>query len=772
MLFIVLAGFAFGFLAPYLVRTGRAAGAILAMLPSGLFIFLAGYIPQIAEGERVLFHHDWLPALGVSLTFCLDGLSLLFSLLITGIGAIVCLYSPSYFAGHPDLGKLASILYIFMASMLGLVLADDVIALFLFWELTSVSSYLLIGFDHGREAARKAALQALLVTGLGGLALLASVLLMQQLTGTFQISAMQDSPSLLTDSPLYAVILLLFLLGVATKSAQFPFHFWLPNAMEAPAPVSTYLHAATMVKAGIYLAARMSPILGDTQLWHTSLMSLGAATMLTGALLALLQTDLKRILAQSTVSALGILMMLVGIGSGDSLLACMVFLAAHGMYKATLFLAAGIIDHETGTRDVEDLGCLCRAMPVTCAATLLAACSSAGVPPFLGFMGKELLYQSTLSTSMTGFLTASALLASISLVVVAGLVSLKPYFGKGVELPKSPHEPPVEMWLGPFFLAALGFGFGLAPGYLHRALIGPAVSASLGRMTEVQLPQWHLYDVKVLLSLTAFSLGGMLFWRWSFIRRRLSDLTFLARFTPGRLYEASLDGLESVASLQTRFLQSGRLHRYLLTVILTTVSLLAWSFEMDGVDIAGLKLWRWTDIRTYEAVIAIIMVVATVVVVCASSRLVAVVALGVVGYGVALTFLVFSAPDLAMTQFSIETLSVILLVLVLFKLPKYQKISTNWERLRDGAAALAAGGIATLLVLLVTSADRMPRLVSFFAENSFLQAKGRNVVNVILVDFRGFDTLGEITVLAVAAVGVYALVNLKTEGHGDGADRS
>ncbi len=772
MLFIVLAGFAFGFLAPYMVKTGRAAGTVLALLPSALFIVLAGFIPQIAHGEKVIFLYDWLPALGVSLTLCVDGLSLLFSLLITGIGAIVCLYSPSYFAGRPDLGRFASILYAFMASMLGVVLADDVIALFLFWELTSVTSYLLIGFDHRREAARKAALQALLVTGLGGLGLLASFLLMHQLTGTFQISAMLDKASVLTGSPMYSFLIILFLLGIATKSAQFPFHFWLPNAMEAPTPVSTYLHAATMVKAGIYLAARLSPILGDTQLWHTSLMSLGAATMLTGAALALLQTDLKRILAQSTVSALGILMMLVGIGSSDAFLACMVFLTAHGMYKATLFLAAGIIDHETGTRDVEKLGCLYRAMPVTCAATLFAALSSAGLPPFLGFIGKELLYQSTLSSAMTGFLTASALLVSISLVVVAGLVGLKPYFGSQGELPKHPHEPPVEMWVGPLLLAALGFVFGLAPGYLEKILIGPAVWSALGRTAELHLPQWHLYDLKVLLSVTAFILGGLIFWKWSSIRRPLAALTFPAPLTPGRLYEASLEGLEAVASLQTRSLQSGRLHQYLLIVILTTVVLLAYSFRIDGIDIAGLKLWRWTDIRTYEAIIAIVIVVATAVVVCAPSRLEAVVALGVVGYGVALTFLVFSAPDLAMTQFAIETLSVILLVLVLFRLPKYRRISTNWERLRDGVAALAAGGIATLLVLLVTSVDRIPRLVAFFAENSYLLAKGRNVVNVILVDFRGFDTLGEITVLAVAAVGVLALVKFRTGDRDDGADRS
>jgi multicomponent Na+:H+ antiporter subunit A len=761
MLFVVLAGFAVAPVAPFLVRSGRAAGWILAILPAILFISLAGTVPQIAAGQKLLFQYDWLPELGVSLSLCLDGLSLLFSLLVTGVGALVCLYSPSYLSGHPDLGKFASSLFLFMGSMLGLVLADDLIALFMFWELTSIASYLLIGFDHGREAARKSALQALLVTGLGGLALLAGILLVQQVAGTLQLSAIRDGGVQWADSPLYEAIVLFFLLGIATKSAQVPFHFWLPSAMEAPTPVSTYLHAATMVKAGVYLAARMTPILGDTELWHHSLTVLGATTMAMGAWLALFQTDLKRILAHSTVSALGILILLVGIGTEISLQACMVFLAAHGMYKGALFLAAGIIDHETGTRDVERLGRLGKAMPLTFAATMLAALSSAGIPPFLGYLGKETLYAATLATAASTFLTALTVLASISLVSVAAIIALRPFLRSEAALPRHPHDPPLEMWLGPLLLGAFGLLSGLAPALLNRLLFAPAVSAVLGKAPETQLALWHGLDLKVLLSLTALLGGGLVFRRWGAVRRLPSGLFHPVRWGPSRWYEAGIMGLEAFAAAQTRFVQSGHLQRYLLTVIVAAAGLLAWSLAMGNFGIHDLDLERWTNVRTYEAVIAAVIIMATLIVVKSHSRLEAVVALGVVGYGTALTFLVFSAPDLAMTQFAIETLSVILLVLVLFKLPRYRKISTNRERVRDGLVAVAAGAIMTLLVLIVTSEDRTARLVSYFAENSFLQAKGRNVVNVILVDFRGFDTLGEITVLSIAAIGVYALVRLK-----------
>lgn len=765
MLFVVLAGFAVAPVAPFLVRSGRAAGWILAILPAGLFISLVGTVPQIAAGQKLLFRYDWLPELGVSLSLCLDGLSLLFSLLITAVGTLVCLYSPSYLSGHPDLGKFASSLFLFMGSMLGLVLADDLIALFMFWELTSVASYLLIGFDHGREAARKSALQALLVTGLGGLALLAGILLLQQVTGTLHLSAMRDGGLLWADSPLYEAIVLLFLLGIATKSAQVPFHFWLPNAMEAPTPVSTYLHAATMVKAGVYLAARMTPVLGNADLWHHALTVLGAVTMALGGWLALFQTDLKRILAQSTVSALGILILLVGIGTEESLTGCMVFLMAHGMYKGALFLSAGIIDHETGTRDVERLGRLRKAMPVTFAATFLAALSSAGIPPFPGYLAKETLYAATLSTAAPTVLTALTVLASISLVAVAAIVTLRPFLRNEAALPRPPHEPPLEMWLGPLILGAFGFLSGLAPALLNERLFAPAVSAVLGRTPETHLTLWHGLDLKVLLSFTALLGGGLVYGQWGVVRRLPRVLFHLARWGPGRGYEASLIGLEVFAAAQTRFIQSGHLQRYLLTVIVAAVGLLAWSLAMGNFGIHDLDLERWTDVRTYEPVISAVIIVATLIVVKSTSRLEAVVALGVVGYGVALTFLVFSAPDLAMTQFAIETLSVVLLVLVLFKLPRYRKISTNRERLRDGLVAVAAGAIMALLVLIVTSEDRTARLVSYFAENSFLQAKGRNVVNVILVDFRGFDTLGEITVLSIAAIGVYALVRLRPKQH-------
>jgi multicomponent Na+:H+ antiporter subunit A len=393
---------------------------------------------------------------------------------------------------------------------------------------------------------------------------------------------------------------------------------------------------------------------------------------------------------------------------------------------------------------------------------MLAALSSAGFPPFLGFVSKELLLESALLGTYSGLITPAAVLVSMVLVALALLVGVKPFFRSEADLPRTPHEPPVEMWLGPLILGGLGLSFGLVPGGLHRWLLEPAVGASLGKSVQVGLPPFHLLDIKILLSFIAFLGGGLIFW-WGHTLRRVAVVPgLLAPLTPGSLYEAALNALETLAAHQTRFFQSGRLLQYLLTVIITVVGLLSWSLLIDDIGLSDLKLQRWTDIRTYEAIIAVVVVVATLVVVTTASRLVAVVALGVVGYGVALTFLVFSAPDLAMTQFAIETLSVILLVLVLFNLPKYRKASVQFERVRDAVAALAVGSIATLMVLFVTSLDRTPRLVSFFAENSYLLAKGRNVVNVILVDFRGFDTLGEITLLSVGAVGVFALVKLKS----------
>jgi multicomponent Na+:H+ antiporter subunit A len=391
MIFAVLSGFMLAIIAPWLHRLTRGAtGWLLALLPAGLAVYFASLLGSVANGEAITISRPWATGLGINLSFYVDGLSLLFALMITGIGALVIIYAGSYLAGKPQLTRFYTLVLMFMASMLGVVLAGNLITIFVFWELTSLTSFLLIGLDHDRPGARAAALQALLVTGGGGLALMAGLLLMGQIGGSLELATLLSNGNAVREHALYVPVLLLILLGAFTKSAQTPFHFWLPNAMEAPTPVSAYLHSATMVKAGVYLLARLSPLLGGTDEWHYLVTGAGIVTMLLGALLALVQTDLKRILAYSTVSTLGALVLLLGLDTTLSVKAAMLFLLVHALYKGALFLVAGILDHETGTRDIRRLGGLARAMPITAAAAVLAALSMAGLPPMLGFINKEL----------------------------------------------------------------------------------------------------------------------------------------------------------------------------------------------------------------------------------------------------------------------------------------------------------------------------------------------------------------------------------------------
>lgn len=736
-----------------------AAGWVLAILPASVMIYLLGLTGRVAAGESVILSLNWVPSLAVNFSFLVDGLSLLFALLITGIGALILIYASGYLAGHALLGRFYFYLLLFMAAMLGVVLADNLITLFVFWELTSLSSYLLIGFDHQREEARKAALQALLVTGGGGLALLAGLLLLGNIGGSFELSELLQRGELVRGHALYLPLLLLVLAGAFTKSAQVPFHFWLPNAMAAPAPVSAYLHSATMVKAGIYLLARLSPVLGGTEAWHYLVTLAGAATMLGGALLAFPQTDLKKILAYTTVSTLGALTLLLGINTTLAAKAAMVFLIVHSLYKGALFMIAGAVDHETGTRDLRELSGLRRFMPLTTLAATLAALSMAGLPPMLGFISKELLYEAKLEAPRAAFwITSAGVLANALMVAIAALVLLRPFFGRKTAMPQTPHEAPVTLWLGPVTLAILGLIIGLAPDTTAQYFIATAVSAVRAETTEVKLALWHGLNPVLALSVFTVACGILAYVFRRFVQRAVHPLFLLARVGPQQWYEWFLRGLNGVAQWQTRLLQSGYLRSYLLMIILTTIGLTGYAL----VSRAALPLLPSLPVaQSYEWIIAAIMLASAVAVVRSSSRLAAVAALGVIGFSIALLFVLYGAPDLAMTQFAIETLSVIIFVLVLYKLPRFATFSRPSARLRDALVALAAGGLMTLLVLAVTAAPLRSRLTSFFAENSLTAANGRNIVNVILVDFRGLDTLGEITVLAVAAIGVYALLKLR-----------
>jgi multicomponent Na+:H+ antiporter subunit A len=759
MLFVVLSGFILALAVPFLHRLFRnRTGWLLAALPAGLFAYLTPFITPIADGQVFSFRYPWVPSLGIEISLYLDGLSLLFGLIITGIGVLVLIYANAYLAGHQGFARFYVCILSFMAAMLGVVFAGNLITVFIFWELTSLTSYLLIGSEHERESARSAAWQALLVTSLGGLALLAGFLMLGKLGGSFELPVLLGQAEAIRTQSLYKPIFILILIGAMTKSAQFPFHFWLPNAMAAPTPVSTYLHSATMVKAGIYLLARLSPILGGTPLWKVSILLIGATTMLIGAYLSIKKTDLKAVLAYSTVAILGVLVFLLGLGTRAATEALITYLIIHCLYKAALFLVAGILDHGTGTRNVTQLGGLFRVMPITAGAAILAALSMAGLPPLYGFVGKELLYGATLEAPVAPWLlTAAVLLTNVFMVVAAGLVSIVPFLGVLKQTPKTPHEAPFSLWLGPALLAGISILIGVSPEGVAGSIVSPAVAAVMAAPAIAKLSLLHGLNLQLLLSAITFACGVAAYLRRDLLLEASRHLDFIAHVGPAKGYTVLLNGMLGLARLQTRILQSGHLHYYLLITILTTVVLVGLSFfhVQDWFVIQG-----WSDIRSYEWIVAAVILVATWIAVQARSRLTAIVALGVIGYSVVLVYIMFSAPDLAMTQFSIDTLTVILLVLVLYRLPRYRVYSTTRERIRDAIPAVTAGAMVTLLVLVATATPASSRLSSYFSENSYLLAKGRNIVNVILVDFRAFDTLGEITVLAVAGIGVYALLRL------------
>lgn len=757
IIFVVLSGFGLAFLAPPICRLAKEkSGWWLAGLPFALTLYFLTLLPGLARGQVQSLTYPWSTELELTFAFRADGLSLAFALLISGIGALVAVYAGGYFGTKAPLGRFYLWLFFFMASMLGVVFADNLILLFIFWELTSLSSFMLIGFEHARPEARAAAIQALLVTGSGGLVMLAGFVLLGQIGGSWELSALLSQGESLRSSPFYLAVLILILIGAFTKSAQFPFHFWLPNAMQAPTPVSTYLHAATMVKAGVYLLARLYPVLGGSPIWLWAVGGIGAVTMVLGGVLALSQTDLKRLLAYSTISALGSLVMAIGIGSETALKAMVLFLLAHGLYKGTLFLVTGSVDHESGTRDVRQLGGLWRAMPYTAAGSTLAALSMAGVPLFFGFIAKEYLYEAAYKTG--AFWITLAVIGALLNVLIAFRVGIAPFWlpaSTEATLPKKPHEAPWSMTLGPLTLGGLSVLFGLFPQVLAPSLVSPALSAAAGKIAQVKLAAWHGVNEIFLLSLLTLGLGIGLFVIRNEVQRIAEKL--MVPWGLDTLYQRSLDGLFGTASFQTRVLQHGYLRYYLITIIVAVVGMTAGGLlRWGGSSLPNLSL----DLRFYELGIAVIIVLAGGMAVLSRSRLGAVAALGVAGYGVASIYLLFGAPDLAMTQFLIESLTVVLFVLAFYHLPNFAQLTPQRERLRDVGIALITGSLMTTFVFVASGIQIHPSISQFFVENSLPLAHGRNIVNVILVDFRGLDTLGEITVLGIAGLGVFALLKL------------
>lgn len=741
-------------------RLSRTACAFLtAVLPALTLFLVLSHTEAIFHGERFFASIPWIPAIGLQLAFRLDGLALLFSILILGIGLLVILYARYYLSAKDSIGKFYAYLILFMFAMLGVVLSDNLIQLWFFWELTSISSFLLISFWGDKSEARKGARMALTVTGAGGLALLAGLILLGHTVGSYSLQTVLNSGDIIKASSAYPIILVLVLLGAFTKSAQFPFHFWLPNAMAAPTPVSAYLHSATMVKAGIFLMARFYPALADTDLWFMLVSLTGLATFLTGAYIALFQHDLKGLLAYSTISHLGLMTLLLGMGTDLAAVAALFHVINHAIFKASLFMAAGIIDHESGSRDMRQLNGLWKFMPYTATLAMVASASMAGVPLMNGFLSKEMFFTETLHQASLGSLSwmvpVLATLGGIFSVAYSMRFIHDVFFnGDPINLPKTPHEPPRYMRVPVEILVALCLLVGIFPSVMVGNLLYAAASATLnGSVPSYSLAIWHGVNFPLLMSIIAMC-GGLIVYA-----NRQHLFKFQAQFPtsdPKLVFESAVQYITRRASQFIALTENGSLQRYafltlLLAVVMTTIPLMRLNAT------AGLRPEIPVDALSITAAVLLCLSgLATVI--WHRRRLLSLLTLSVVGLIVSLAFAKFSAPDLALTQLSVEVVTVILLILALFFLPqKTPKESSPRRVVRDlGLAAFVGGTVGTICYALMTRP--LDSISTFFTENSKTGGGGTNVVNVILVDFRGFDTLGEITVLGIAALGIYKLI--------------
>ncbi len=748
-------------LAPVLGRwMNRWLAVLLALFPLALFLFWLRLVPIVVGGPAIVVGAPWIPSFGADFSVLIDGLSLTFALLITGIGTLIVLFSGAYLKGHRRLAPFLSYLLLFMGAMQGLVLANDLIMLFVFWELTSISSFLLIGFDSDRTASRRAAIQALVVTGMGGLSLLAGFLLIRYASGASSLSEVLALGDGIRELPVYLACFVLVLGGAFTKSAQFPFHFWLPNAMEAPTPVSAYLHSATMVKAGVYLLMRLQPAFGGTAAWETVLPVFGAITLLTGTILGLRQTDLKLVLAYTTVASLGLLVMLTGFGSEGAIAGAVLYLVAHSLFKGGLFMVAGGIDHEAGSRDLRQISGLRHAMPLTFAIAFLCAMSMGGLPPFIGFLAKEEMYHGLLEGDGWSIALLAAAVVGNGLMLALGfIVGLRPFLGRELRAPKQAHEGPVDLWIGPAVLALCGLAAGLFYQLLHETISVPMASAIAGETVPVEIsPVPHL-SLSFYLTLLTIALGIVVYLVQNRLRNGVDRALAAFGWGPDRGFDQALSGLTRGAHGVTYFFQSGRLDLYMTTVFSALALALLLSLGLFG-ELPGLP--GWPDLAIHEWTMLLIIIIGIMTVIRAHNRLTAIVSLGIQGFGVAVLFMLEGAPDLSFTQFMVETLSVVILALVMTRIPLARTDHrSRAEMLTDGGIAVACGGGVGALLLSVTQTAFDGSLSEFYEQYARTIAHGRNIVNVIIVDFRGLDTLGEIAVVMIAGLAVLGLIRIR-----------
>lgn len=802
--FVVLAPFIMAIFLPFFYYKFRSVhtGWFLLPLPLLLFLYIATYIPFNGEGLTPVEHVvPWVPSLGINFSVYLDGLSLLFGLLITGIGTLVVLYSIFYIENKVDepLNNFYVYLLMFMGAMLGVVFSDNLIVLYVFWELTSLSSTLLIAYWFHKEKSRYGAQKSMLITVSGGFAMLAGFSLLYVIAGqTFSINEIISQADAIVQDPLIIPAMILILLGAFTKSAQFPFHIWLPDAMEAPTPVSAYLHSATMVKAGIYLVARLTPVFGLTAEWFWILIIFGLTTLTWGSISAVRQTDLKGILAFSTISQLGLIMSLLGMGSAalhfdyvesetlyiTATMAAVFHLINHATFKGALFMVVGIIDHETGTRDVRKLGGLMAIMPITFTISLIGLAAMAGLPPFNGFLSKELFFTASLNVASMDIFNLATLgfiipvvawIASVFTFVYSMMIFTRTFTGKfkPENYKKEVHEAPVGLLISPIILGSLVILFGLFPNILAYTLIEPTMQSilpgltSVGEQFYVNIYHWHGINTELLMTVAVVLIGTAIAlnlkkWQETFFFQRERD-----PLNAG--YDLGLEQLVVQAQNVTNVQMTGRLRDYLLYMMIFISGIMLWT--LIRFDAFALDFSNEDAVPVYVMIIVAALLGSTIALPFISHRITNLVLLGVVGFLIALLFVVFRAPDLALTQLLVETVMVVLFLLSYRHLPEITKEAKGvWKKSVNVVVACSVGLVVTLSALSVhafRNQENVTSISDFFIENSKTLAGGYNMVNVILVDFRGLDTLLEVLVLAIAALGILTMIKHKMKGDED-----
>jgi multicomponent Na+:H+ antiporter subunit A len=739
----------------------QIVGFASAIIIFGIFLFFTSFIHPILQGKHIVQEIAWVPALHINLRFYLDGLGLFFTLLISLFGSLIVFYATVYMRRKRKVDRFLFFLLLFTASMLGVVLSDNIFLLYIFWELTSVSSYLLISFNNGKKKARRAGMQALLITNIGGLALFAGLLLLGSAVHSYNLSDILQYDVTVLNVYTQAITLLI-LLGCFAKSAQFPFHFWLPNAMAAPTPVSAFLHSATMVKAGIFLAMRLNPLFSETGLWHYSLLLIGGITMIFGALQSLKENDLKAVLAYITISTLGLLMASIGIGSSLALQGALIYLFVHALYKGSLFLVAGNIDTELKTRSLNSLSGLFKYMPYTGIAAILACLAMAGIPPLLGFIAKEKLYEAMLAgdwqnyTFLILFFLSSAIYFLLSLKLSYGI-----FFGRPTNFNKA-KEVPFFMWFPPLVLGSLGLLFGLFGVYIEPFFNAICHAIATDRQNiDIDLTMWHSFNNPFILSVLTWLFGLTLYLFGTKLSFFMIDLNL---FSFEKCYVFTLKKLNLLALSITQVFQNGFLTKYLKVIFSVLILFLSYIYIKGGLFPKEIKFeWRDLLLDVYIFFPVLLIFVGTLFILKTSSRLRILVCLSMVGYGIAFFYAIYSAPDVSMTQFLVETVTLVIFTIILNRMPKNVAFPFEARKILITVISILFGLIMTLVLFSLQQYEPDPTLKNFYLQNSTLRGHGENVVNVMLVDFRAFDTLGEIIVLCMTAIGVVALINLKSK---------